>query len=99
MPTKHIVALGSSFAAGPGIQPITNAGAGRSGRNYANLVAQALNAKITDLTVSGATTETILDIPQKPVMSFNPFVEAFPPQIQGVPGDADLVTITAGGFV
>lgn len=63
----------------------------RSARNYPHLLAERLGAKLTDLTVSGATTATILDIPQR--MRGH----VFPPQIQGLPADADLVTITAGG--
>jgi lysophospholipase L1-like esterase len=38
-PGSRYVALGSSFAAGPGIDPIVHAPAGRSGNNYAHLVA------------------------------------------------------------
>ncbi|GAA4403097.1 SGNH/GDSL hydrolase family protein [Tsukamurella soli] len=88
---RSIAALGSSFAAGPGITPIVDRAARRSGRNYPHLVAGALGARLTDLTVSGATTETILSRPQRV------FRHVFPPQIDGVPRDADLVTITVGG--
>ncbi|MFI5952912.1 SGNH/GDSL hydrolase family protein [Cryptosporangium sp. NPDC051539] len=91
MTYRHVVALGSSFAAGPGIPPVVNASAGRSGANYAHLFAEALGAELTDLTVSGATTATVLDQPQRVARS------TFPPQITGVPETADLVTVTVGG--
>jgi lysophospholipase L1-like esterase len=88
---RHLVALGSSFAAGPGIDPVVDRAAGRSGRNYAHLLAERLGARLTDLTVSGATTATILEQPQRTLR------RRFPPQVAGLPADADLVTITAGG--
>ncbi|WP_433219739.1 SGNH/GDSL hydrolase family protein [Dactylosporangium sp. CS-047395] len=56
----HIVALGSSFAAGPGIEPVLDRRTGRSGRNYARLLGDRLGARVTDLSVSGATTGTLL---------------------------------------
>jgi lysophospholipase L1-like esterase len=88
---RHLVALGSSFAAGPGIDPVVDRAAGRSGRNYPHLLAERLGARLTDLTVSGATTATILEQPQRTLR------RRFPPQLAGVPADADLVTVTAGG--
>ncbi|SHN46695.1 SGNH/GDSL hydrolase family protein [Cryptosporangium aurantiacum] len=91
MAYRHVVALGSSFAAGPGIPPVVDATAGRSGSNYAHLLADALGAQLTDLTVSGATTATILDQSQRVAR------KTYPPQLSGVPADADLVTVTAGG--
>lgn len=90
-PFRHIASLGSSFAAGPGIEPLADRAAMRSARNYPHLLAERLGADLTDLTVSGATTRTILDTPQR--MRGH----VFPPQIQGLPADSDLVTITAGG--
>ncbi len=88
---RHLASLGSSFAAGPGIEPIEDRAARRSARNYPHLLAARLGAKLTDLTVSGATTDTIIDTPQRLAG------HVFPPQLQGLPADADLVTITAGG--
>jgi lysophospholipase L1-like esterase len=87
-----IAALGSSFAAGPGIEPIADPTALRSERNYAHQLAERLGARLVDLTVSGATTANILDTPQQMVSG-----HVYPPQIDGVPADADVVTITAGG--
>lgn len=88
-----MVALGSSFAAGPGIPPYEKRFAGRSRRNYAHLTAEALGAKLTDATVSGATTTTVLTSAQRVGLV------KFPPQIHSItPGsNVDLVTITAGG--
>jgi lysophospholipase L1-like esterase len=87
----HIVALGSSFAAGPGIPPQVNTAAKRSGKNYAHLVAERLHARLTDLTVSGATLDNVLSTEQ--VLLGN----RFKAQLSAMPTDADIVTITAGG--
>lgn len=83
----RLVALGSSFAAGPGLQPYKNTQAARSERNYASLLAERLGADLTDLTSSGSTLLNITDSPQG----------TFLPQIESVPPDADIVTITSGG--
>jgi lysophospholipase L1-like esterase len=63
----------------------------RSGRNYAHVAAARLGARLTDLTVSGATTANVLDTSQRVLL------RKFEPQIEGVPADVDLVTVTAGG--
>ncbi|ADP82173.1 SGNH/GDSL hydrolase family protein [Pseudofrankia inefficax] len=89
---KVIAALGSSYAAGPGIEPVEDSDAMRSARNYAHLCAARLGARLVDLTVSGATTETILRCPQTTMRGAR-----FAPQIDGLPADANLVTVTAGG--
>lgn len=92
----HIVSLGSSFAAGPGISPIADKGAGpggRSSKNYAHLLAQKLNARLTDLSVSGAKLEEMVD-----EGGYGPhFGRWFPPQAAEVPEDADVVMILGGG--
>ncbi|ARC58020.1 Lipase 2 [Frondihabitans sp. 762G35] len=93
MPSPLLVAaLGSSFAAGPGIEPVADAAALRSERNYAHQLAARLGADLVDLTVSGATTSNILDTPQQ-----SPNGATFPPQLDGLPADTDVVTMTAGG--
>lgn len=89
---RIVAALGSSFAAGPGIQPVADPAAMRSSRNYAHLLADRLGAALVDLTVSGATTATILHTPQVTMTGAQ-----YPPQIHGLPAHADLVTVTAGG--
>jgi len=88
----HITALGSSFAAGVSIPPQSGPKAAfRSEKNYAHLLAQKLDAKLTDLTISGATLKTIGEDPQTAIG------ETFAPQIEGLGEDVDVVTITAGG--
>ena len=64
----------------------------RSARNYPHLLAEELGAQLTDLTVSGATTATILSKAQRTLRGAR-----FAPQIDGVPADADLATVTIGG--
>jgi lysophospholipase L1-like esterase len=86
-PGSRYVSLGSSFAAGPGIKPRLDKPSGRSGRNYAHLVAEALELELLDVTYSGATTANLLTEPQN---------EA-PPQIDAVGPETELVTVTAGG--
>ncbi|MGV9711621.1 SGNH/GDSL hydrolase family protein [Gordonia sp. NPDC003424] len=88
---RHVAALGSSIASGPGIEPVADKAASRSARNYPHLVAERLGAELTDLTIAGATTDTILHRPQRILW------HRFPPQLSGLPDDADLVTVTAGG--
>ncbi|MEU4605805.1 SGNH/GDSL hydrolase family protein [Kribbella sp. NPDC023972] len=86
-PGSRYVALGSSFAAGPGISPIAHKAAGRSGNNYPHLVAADLKLDLVDVTYCGATTANLVDTPQ----------DAAPPQVEAVGPDTTLVTITAGG--
>jgi lysophospholipase L1-like esterase len=89
---RVVAALGSSFAAGPGIAPVVDAPVGRSGRNYPHRLAELLGARLVDLTASGATTANLLDTPQQLLGG-----SERAPQVEGVPADADVVTVTAGG--
>ena len=91
MPRLHIAALGSSFAAGPSIQPIENKSAARSSRNYAHQLAERLDADLTDLTVSGATLLNVLNERQSTLF------QTFEPQLELLAADADIVTLTCGG--
>ncbi|SRX79812.1 SGNH/GDSL hydrolase family protein [Mycolicibacterium parafortuitum] len=87
---KRYVALGSSMAAGPGIRPRAAGSpraAGRSARNYAHLVAAALDLDLVDVTFSGATTAHVLTESQR----------GAPPQIDALDGTESLVTVTIGG--
>jgi|SRR5271170_948896 len=87
---SRYVAMGSSFAAGPGIPvraPASPRAAGRSSGNYAHLVAGALGLDLRDVTYSGATTSDILE----------PSASGQPAQLDAVTPDTRLVTITAGG--
>jgi lysophospholipase L1-like esterase len=86
-----VVALGSSFAAGPGIEPILEQNARRSGRNYPQQLAKLLDADLTDLTVSGATLLNVLSETQETIG------KTFEPQLDLLPKDADIVTLTGGG--
>jgi lysophospholipase L1-like esterase len=88
----HIAALGSSFAAGPSIQPEIDTGAGRSARNYPHQLAEKLDAELTDLTVSGATLRNVYK--DKQMVSPGSLI---PPQIRGLPSDVDIITLTGGG--
>jgi lysophospholipase L1-like esterase len=85
----HYVAMGSSFAAGSGIDP-PKADApkrcGRSERNYATLLSAKLNLSLTDVSCGGATTAHIL----------GPWSE-LPAQIEAVTPATRLVTVTIGG--
>ena len=86
-PQKY-VALGSSYAAGPGGLDSNGNRCLRTMDNYPHQVAQAMNMSLVDATCSGATTENILDRPQR-------FVKQ--PQIDAVTPGTALVTITTGG--
>jgi lysophospholipase L1-like esterase len=87
---SQYVAMGSSFAAGPGLAPRVAASprrAGRSSVNYAHLVARALGLDLHDVTYSGATTSDILTAS----------AAGQPAQLEAVTPDTRLVTVTAGG--
>ncbi|MEU0682932.1 ricin-type beta-trefoil lectin domain protein [Streptomyces albogriseolus] len=85
------VALGSSFAAGPGIPPLQSSdgasACSRSAGNYPSLVAREIGADLTDVSCSGATTAHVLRDTQG----------TRPPQIQAVTPGTRLVTVTIGG--
>lgn len=88
-PGTKYVAMGSSFAAGPGIQgpsPSEGGRCARSSANYAHLIAARLSLALTDVSCSGATTDHLL----------GPWKE-LPPQIDAVTADTRLVTVTIGG--
>ena len=92
MPTAAVryVALGSSFAAGPGIRPAARdrpSRAHQSARNYPHLVAERCGYDLLDVTSSGATIKDVLQTSQF----------AQPAQITAITSDTDLVTVTIGG--
>lgn len=83
------VAMGSSFAAGPGIPDYyeaTPAPCYRSTQNYAHQLATRLNLTLVDVSFSGATTAHLAG-PRG----------AIPPQLDALTPDTRLVTITIGG--
>jgi lysophospholipase L1-like esterase len=92
-PASRYVALGDSYAAGPGIPVQTGepSGCSRSTRNYPSVVAQTLDvAGFQDVSCSGATTEHLTG-PQKVQPGVNP------PQLEALAADTELVTLTIGG--
>lgn len=83
------VAMGSSFAAGPGIPDYyeaTPAPCYRSSQNYAHQLAARLQLSLTDVSCSGATTAHLTG-PRGPI----------PPQLDALTPDTRLVTLTIGG--
>ena len=83
------VAMGSSFAAGPGIAPAADSApprCGRSAGNYAHLLAGRLILRLTDVSCGGA--------PPQPL--HGPWTE-LPLQLDALAADTRLVTITIGG--
>lgn len=85
----HYVAMGSSYASGPGVGELdTNAPirCGRSQDNYAQQLARKRALDITDVSCSGATTAHILAP-----------LEELPAQIDAIDAQTRLVTVTIGG--
>jgi lysophospholipase L1-like esterase len=83
------VAMGSSFAAGPGITRSADDPSDRCGRsadNYAHQLARRRGLALTDVSCGGATTASIL----------GPW-NGHPAQIEAVTADTGLVTVTIGG--
>ncbi|MBM2619338.1 ricin-type beta-trefoil lectin domain protein [Actinoplanes sp. LDG1-06] len=87
----NYVAIGSSFAAGPGILPVQSssgaAGCSRSSLNYPSIVSRQVGANLTDVSCSGATTANVLSTPQG----------SQPPQVSAVGTATQVVTVTIGG--
>ena len=93
-PGAKYVAMGSSFAAGPGIpsyyeDPPTPCA--RSTNNYAHQLASRRNLTLIDVSCSGATTGHLTGL--RPV-THGPSI---PPQLDALTPDVALVTITIGG--
>jgi lysophospholipase L1-like esterase len=83
------VAMGSSFAAGPGIPTYVDtpsAPCARSDGNYAHQLAKRMNLALVDVGCSGGTTRHLLG-PR----------DSIPPQLDALTADTRLVTITIGG--
>jgi len=85
-PGAKYVSMGSSFAAGNGVEEQLGT-CGRSTNNYSSIVAAALDLDHTDVSCSGATTDHIRNSSQN----------GAPPQIEAVTADTELVTVTIGG--
>lgn len=82
------VAMGSSFAAGPGIAPMEQEGGlcRRSLANYPNLLAEKRGLRLIDASCGGATTANLLEPWGK-----------IPAQVDALTRDTALVTVTIGG--
>lgn len=88
-PSGDYVAMGSSFAAGPGLPPYVEGAAARcarSTRNYAHLLAARRGLSLRDVSCSAATTAALLQ----------PWQE-LPAQIEALGPETKLVSITIGG--
>ena len=88
-PQSHYVAMGSSFAAGPGIDALEEGSPPRCTRsvsNYAHQLARRRLLRLTDVTCSGATTEHVLERWRE-----------MPAQLDALQPDTRLVTLTIGG--
>lgn len=88
------VAMGSSFAAGPGIPSYYEtpyAPCARSTGNYAHLVASRHGLALTDVSCSGATTDHLTG------RRALPDGNSLPPQLDALTPDTRLVTVTIGG--
>ncbi|GAB2843786.1 SGNH/GDSL hydrolase family protein [Actinocorallia aurea] len=87
-PVQEYVALGDSYASGPGIPTQVAPECERSDHNYAHQLAASLDpAVFTDATCGGATTAALTSS-QK---------EGVPPQLDALTTSTDLVTLTIGG--
>lgn len=86
------VAMGDSFAAGPGIAPTINSSCRRSGNAYPELVAQRLRvASVTNVTCSGAKLADMTSNQTTPVG-----LPAGGPQLDALRPDTNLVTVNFG---
>lgn len=89
-PGAAYTAMGSSFAAGPGLRPRATASPRRSGRsalNYPHLLARRYGLDLDDVTYSGATTHELVTSSRSGV----------PPQVHAIHERTRLITITSGG--
>ena len=92
-PGRHYVALGDSYASGPGIPDRVGepAGCARSSNNYPSVLARWVRfSSVTDVTCGGATTRDMWS-PQAVSGGANP------PQLDAVTRRATLVTVSIGG--
>jgi lysophospholipase L1-like esterase len=88
-PGSLYVAMGSSFASGPGVTRAAESSpqrCGRSNDNYAHQLSRMRQLLLVDVTCGGATTRYLL----------GPW-EELPAQLDAVSADTRLVTITIGG--
>ncbi|MEC3957040.1 SGNH/GDSL hydrolase family protein [Nocardia sp. CDC153] len=86
------VALGSSYASGPGLPDQIDGACQRSAQNYPHQVARALDLDLVDVSCGGATTADILERAQRTAIG-----TVGAPQIEAVSADTRLVTVSIGG--
>lgn len=84
--TVNYVALGDSYASGPGIPNQVDATCARSDENYPSLLAAANSWQVTDVSCSGATTTALAGTQGSQA-----------PQLDALGADTDVVTLTIGG--
>lgn len=91
-PDLVYVALGDSYTSGAGILPQQSAAGAcsRAEGNYPALLARALGTTVVDASCAGATSGNVLG-------AQSTATGTVPPQIDAVPADADLVTLSLGG--
>jgi lysophospholipase L1-like esterase len=88
--TPQYVAMGSSYAAGPGILPMDPGSpvrCARSDADYAHVLAQLRKLSLVDVSCSGATTVDVIHGGQF----------SLPAQLEAVNAQTQLVTVTIGG--
>jgi lysophospholipase L1-like esterase len=91
-PPNSYVALGDSYAAGPGIPNVVHSACQRSDHNYPSLVANARHfTSFRDASCSGARTTDMTQSQQTNLFTF------VPPQFDALGPDARLVSVTIGG--
>ncbi len=91
-PLGRYVAIGDSYTAGPGIDPI-DPGSGlcqRSALNFPSLLAEQLNKSVVDVSCSGATTSAA-------TQGATGLGGTLDPQVDALTKDTDLVTVEIGG--
>lgn len=91
---QRYVALGSSYASGPGIEPMEDRGCMRSAGNYPHRLAAGLGLELVDATCAGATTADVLLGRQQQVPGGGTVAA---PQVDSVTPDTTLVTVSIGG--
>lgn len=91
-PGDQYVALGDSYTAAPGTGPVTEQnGCQQTEVNYPHRIAEATGAELADNSCNGANTSNVIN-PQETAKG----LLIRPPQIEGIDGDTDLVTIRLG---
>lgn len=87
-----IVNMGDSYASGLKLVPVIDLDCGRSGNNYAHLAAQQLQARLIDVSCSGATTQ---DFSHTQV--YTEGTRHNPPQFDALQHPVDVILVSIGG--